>query len=185
MDEGLILMHLVTCDVQDEISEQISFHGLRNVPGNHLCALHCLHQSFSYKYPETSLGAVRRAGARISAAGFRLKFNRIVSSVAGKGTFRWTLRLQGEPPPPFTDLVDETARRLREEGLHEPTGHTAHITLSYFATVALPCTFALTRKIAVDVDRVALVHAGGSPYRYTVIEEWSLLPARQADLFVS
>lgn len=185
MTDGLILLAMPARDIQEQIYGEIAFHGLPDVRGNALCPMDRLHQSLSHKYPPDALQAMLRAGRCISAPGVKLVFNRIVSSGEVAGSIHWVLKIEGSDPEDFTGLVNAAALCLRAHGLYEPSGHSAHITLSYFAEIGLSKSLFLKRRIVWPIDRIVLARAGGRPYRYEVIEEWPLLPLRQAELFPS
>lgn len=135
------------------------------------------HQSLSERYPDTSYfrEALLRAGSRISAAAFSVRFNRITSEGNQAGKIQYAFRAKGNPQG-LQDLLLVIRQSLLEEGIEESTGHTPHATIAYFArSRAASCAI---EPIEWKIDEVRLVEGGGKPYRYKVLARWDLLPPR-------
>ena len=121
-----------------------------------------------------------RAGDRIDATAFTLVFDRLSGAATREGNIHWTLRAR-RAPGEFDALVSEVRRQLRQEGVNEPHGHTAHITISYKAPHAL--TTRAIPPVAWPIDEVLLVEAGGPHPGYDILARRSLRPHPQGALW--
>ena len=141
------------------------------------------HQSISTPvevYPGL-LERMLRVGDRIGATVFTLVFDHLIGTAAGEGGIHWTLPARRPLPPAFKALVNEVAGQLRLEGVPEPHGHSAHITISYEAPHAL-VRQAIT-PVAWPIDNIALVQRGGSRPGYEILRRWPLRPDAQRELW--
>lgn len=121
-----------------------------------------------------------RAGDRVNAAAFTLVFDRLSGAAAREGAIHWTLRAR-RTPGEFDALVSEVRHQLQREGVGEPHGHTAHITISYQAPHAL-ATRSIT-PVAWPIDEILLVEAGGQHPGYEILARYPLRPRPQGELW--
>ncbi|MET0892376.1 MAG: hypothetical protein ABWY01_02270 [Pseudoxanthomonas sp.] len=152
--------------------------GLVRELGDTMVASQNFHQSFSeriFRPTAEQLDALSGVGARISAPGGTLQFNRIEGPNLHAGRLHCTLRAKGMPKA-FLALRQEVQRRLIQAGFEEiATGVTPHLTLSYEAPHSFD-NIQLDPPIPWTIVELCLVIGGGNPYRYEVIGRWPLLP---------
>lgn len=145
------------------------------------------HQTLSLRSASTAeaQAALLRAGARIGGTAFTLVFDRLKGASRGDSTCHWAFKAQ-RPPAAFRVLVDQVARAMRAEGFDAQSTPTPHVTVSYDAPLRIGVV--AIEPVAWHIDAVSLVEGGGVPYRYEVLHQWPLAPARpgvesQLDLF--
>ncbi|MDL5366509.1 hypothetical protein QSH18_12955 [Xanthomonas sp. NCPPB 2654] len=185
MSEGLIVMARPPAQVRHDIGVRLDALALDAEDAHVLVAPANWHQSLSDKHPMACRENLMRACEGLVASSVSLAFDRIVSGDEPANSIHWTLKGRAEKPPAFADLLDAVKHRLNAEGIADRLGHTAHVTLSYFARRRLDQERKMVRiaPIAWTVDRIELVAAGGKPYGYRTLMQWPLLPPRQAELF--
>ena len=146
------------------------------------------HQTLSDRfYDRSQIEPLRCACARVRAQACTLTLNRIRGD-GGPEAFHWAFHALGRPPG-FSRLLEAVKQALAAERLDTLHGHRPHITISYWAPLALRTH--KIRPIPWTIDEILLVegHRVGDHdehYRYDVIDRWPLLPldpARQLDLF--
>jgi len=167
--------------VLDPMHAAMAACGLVNLAGANLFAPENWHQSLSDRHNSSRREALLRAGARVQAAAFPIVLNRFRSSGVDPGHIHWEMTSRGAKPQGLVDLLDNVRLNLGLEGVHDPSGHTAHVTICYRAFEVLSPSIPIV-PITWTVDAFELVVVEGSPYRYTTIERWPLAPPRQAAL---
>lgn len=138
------------------------------------------HQSLServFNATRADIALLRGVGERIRAHSCTLQYNRIDSSVNPKGKTHVTLRARGKPKA-FVALNEAVQSALRAgDYATMATGVTPHTTLSYDAPGRIE-TLELDPPLRWTISELLLVLGNGSPYRYDVLDRWSLLPER-------
>jgi hypothetical protein len=141
------------------------------------------HQSLSDRYwPDENAELEKRllrACARVSAQRVTLLLNRIVR----KGT-HWAFCARGRPKS-FDELLVAIRVALAIEGFDDKAGHTPHVTISYWAPVALP-PLKISPPIPCVIDQILLLKSMGSgrDYHYEQVgPAWPLQRPSQLDLF--
>ncbi len=173
---------LLPASVLADLEGRLEALGL-DLSSPHIFDRHRWHQSISTpveSYPGL-LERMLRAGDRIDATAFTLVFDHLVGRVANEGEIHWTLPARRPWPPAFKALVNDAARQLGLEGVPEPHGHSAHITISYEAPEALERQ--AFRPVAWPIDEIALVQRGGSHPGYQILQRWPLRPDAQLALW--
>lgn len=185
MADGLIVMARPPAAVLEAIDARLASLGLAPEAQCALVAPVNRHQSLSDKHPPDARERLLQACAGLRSAGFTLVFDRISSGREPAGSIHWTLQTRGGKPDGFVELLEQVRRALATVGIDDQLGHSAHITLSYFARQPLGDGRGALRiaPIAWQVDTIELVAAGGTPYRYDTLMRWPLLAPRQAALF--
>ncbi|WP_407910308.1 2'-5' RNA ligase family protein [Lysobacter claricitrinus] len=126
------------------------------------------HQSLSDLLLRDSLEIYRRAGSRVAAAPFVLRFDR-VSFAGGHARLEPSAASHG-----FAALLRSVRAALDAEG--EKSGrHAPHITLSYRAPSS-PETVMID-PIDWTIDSIELVEVVSYPYGYRTLDSWPLAPA--------
>jgi 2'-5' RNA ligase len=100
-----------------------------------------------------------------------MTLNRIVSSGDQAGRYHWSFQAKGTPTG-FAELKAAIRAALAQQGIHDTTNNSPHITLSYCAQRKQQ-----SMKIAPitwTIDELLLVKGGGDPYRYDVLGSWPL-----------
>lgn len=139
------------------------------------------HQSVSSPFEEQAglLERMRRAGDRIDVPEFTLVFDRLSGHSAGEGGIHWAFGIRGQSPS-LNALVNDVRARLAQEGVHDPSGHRAHVTVSYKA----PHAFRTRRMEPVTWPiREVLLVRGGDSLGYSILARWPLRPAPQRTLW--
>lgn len=140
------------------------------------------HQSVSSPFEEHPglLERMLRAGDRIDVPEFTLVFDRLSGHSAGEGGIHWLFGIRGQSRP-FNALVNDARARLKQEGVHDPSGHRAHVTVSYKA----PNAFRTRRMtpVAWPIREVLLVRGGGDLPAYGVVARWPLRADPQRTLW--
>jgi len=166
--------------VRNHLCAELERLGLQQRLGGDLFAPLNWHQSLSDRF-EDGVDLVERllsAGAKISARAVRFRIDRIESR-GGPDGVHWEFKPE-RTPPEFDALPRNMGAAIASTTGCKQGGHTAHLTLSYWAPEHLPRMVAI-RPIEWVLDEVLLVRGGGSkPYRYEVVEggNWALQPPR-------
>lgn len=143
------------------------------------------HQSVSDRYVDTP--AVRetllKAGALVRAPAFTVSLDRLHSARNQRGQFNWDIRSQ-RGCDELKTLIGAINAAIAAQGFPGGGGHSPHITLSYGADASLACAGPIT-PIPWMIDTIELVAGGGQPYRYTMLQRWSLAPAASHPIQIS
>ncbi|MGY3266871.1 hypothetical protein [Lysobacter sp. HA35] len=136
--------------------------------GSRLFAPENWHQSLSDLLLGDSLDVYRRAGSRIAASPFVLRFD-CVRFKGGRAFLE-----PSAASPGFSSLLRTVKAALDLEG--EKSGrHAPHLTLSYRAPGSLDSVS--IEPIEWNVDSVELVEVVTYPYGYRTLDTWTLVPA--------
>jgi 2'-5' RNA ligase len=160
--------------------------GLRGQLGSDLFPVANWHQSLSDRFNDTAenLRLLTEAGSAVSAAPFVLGFNRFnCAGISPK--IHWALKTS-KTPEAFKALLTAIKNALAHKRIEDTTGHTAHITVSYWAKTG-PDNMHVA-PVLWTIDEFMLVRGGGEPYHYDVLRRWKLagehVPASgQGDFF--
>jgi 2'-5' RNA ligase len=149
---------------------------LTRVIGHALFPSRNWHQSLSGWHPASRLEALRLACGQLEANAFCFHLDRFVSTGNEPGAIHWTLRSSHGDPLGFPELLAALQRALLANGIQDECGHTAHVTLSYFAQQSI--ANADIEPVDWVIDNIELVAAcgHGDTYRYETIASWPLLP---------
>lgn len=171
----LLLMAMPPSATLQPMQLALERHGLDQQLGSALFKPSNWHQSLSDKYWEDEdpalVDKLIAAGSRLSARTAVLRLNRI----AGKNG-HWAFKARGKPNT-FIGLLLAIRAALATVSISDNTGHSAHVTISYWAPCDLP-TLKLVPEIGWLIDRVHLVRGccDGENYRYEIIKTWKLQP---------
>lgn len=140
------------------------------------------HQSVSSRFEEYPglLERMLRAGDRIDVPVFTLVFDRLSGRAAGEEGIHWWFGIRGQSRP-FNALVKDAWTRLKQEGVRDPSGHRAHVTVSYQAPNALRTQG--MAPVAWPIRDVLLIRSGGDLRAYEEVARWPLRPDPQLALW--
>lgn len=169
---------MMPSEVSAAVDGVLHEHALDHWAGSRMFAPGNRHQSFSerrFDATRADITRLQKVGARVRAHACTLQFNRIQTTLNPSGKIYLTLQAKGKPKA-FKAINDFLRGELREAGFADmATGVTAHSTLCYDAP-------SLIENIHIDptinwpTNELSLVIGGGDPYRYEIIDRWSLLP---------
>ena len=173
-ESRLLFVALPPPEVRDALLRAVRINRLDTRLGSAMFPHANWHQTLSDRYPDTAKMRARmlRAGARAAAHACTLTFNRLRDQRHGE-TWDWAFKAKGRPQG-FDALLAAIAAALATEGVETATGHTPHMTVSYWAPEPLgPSDMAPLHWTLTDIR---LVLGGGQPYQYTALGQWPLQP---------
>ena len=173
---GHVMVMIHATQVCRQIHRSIEPLRLSRVIGHALFPSRNWHQSLSGWHTPDMLGTLQLACSQLQALAFCFRLDRFVCTGKTPGAIHWTLRSSHDEPHGFPELLTELRRVLQLNGIPDACGHTAHITLSYFAEQRM--ANADIEPVDWVIDTIELVGARGhgDTYRYETAGAWSLLP---------
>jgi len=168
--------------VRDYLSAELDRLGLKQRLGEALFSPVNWHQSLSDRFEDDPkvIDQLLRAGSMISARAVRFRIDRIESRLGPDGV-HWEFKPE-RTPSDFAALVQNVGSVVSLATRRKQGGHSAHLTISYWATEHLPRMVSI-RPIEWVLNEVLLVRGSGSGsrYHYDVVEggRWNLLAPQE------
>jgi 2'-5' RNA ligase len=148
--------------------------------GDALFAPQNWHQSLServFSPTRADIALLRAVGDHVRAHACTVQYNRIEGSRNAAGHCHVTLRAKGRPKA-FDALVEAVQMPLAAAGYSAMvSGVTPHTTLSYRAPLLID-KVELEPMLEWTMDAFMLVLGTGDPYRYDILDRWTLQPER-------
>lgn len=165
-------------EVRLAMERALTTHGLDKQLDGALFDSQNWHQSLSHPLPSSSALCNRMMdmGSRIKATAFTMDLNQIRGKgpVGPSNTIHWAFHATTRPAA-FDALVAAVREAFHQEGVRDMSGHTPHVTISYWAPDKLATT--KIQPIAWRIDELLLVESRSDPYRYHTLAKWPLRPA--------
>lgn len=173
----LLFVALPSASVNDAIDGLLSSHPVASRLGRAAVPRANRHQSLSDRYVDTPEIRERmsRAGESVRAQALTVAFERLCSGPRNPGSHLWLVRPAQKSSKPLDAIVRAINTALVAQGLPPGGGHSAHVTLSYSAALALPDDEPIA-PIEWSIDTIELALGGGNPYRYETLGSWRLAP---------
>lgn len=165
----LLFMALTNTATQEALSQWLERENFRSVLDKDMFATDCWHQSLSSRYADTP-GAVEtllETGESIRAKAFILTLDRL----AGTKEAGWKF-FSKFPHPELAALTGAIRQELLAKRAPVGEEHTAHVSISYWASTARPST--RMPPVHWTINELLLVRGDGKPYRYQVLGSWPL-----------
>lgn len=172
-----LLVAMLDPSVVDHLWKVVTDNKLDVVLGRKLFARENLHQSLSGRHFSPTDEVLRRlcgAGSRITAASFKMQFNRITSK---PGPYiHWRFSVCGRPVE-FDQLLQNVQQALEAELIADGEKHSPHATVCYDAPEHRESLWFLPVDWLVNEAQLVIGEDTPGGYRYRILEKWPLRAA--------